>query len=339
MKALIISILLFSVNLNAQSFDKYMQYINQAELMIVEGKNKDALTSYDSAFSVWKTPFAQDIRNALQCAVLEQEMSKCYEYAKSLILLGCDLKFFYNQQGLRPFISSGKWRRLTDEYAGLRKEYMQNCNWEMRAQIEQLKARDQYWRKQDPDYTILRDSTFREDDRIMEEILEIFKEGYPTEYEIGVFINSDTILSSDPLMVILLHNYTSNAGYKKGVDLTDILYAFAREGQMHPHVFASLNDRSGSYKLETGFAQESIIWMVTGKNYFEKFTHDQVEQFDRQRRKLGLDLLEVARKKAVFQHCTTPNLFSFFKSPHLNGTSLPAPILNAFFYEISDCSG
>lgn len=195
-------------------------------------------------------------------------------------------------------------------------------------------GRDQFWRAQDPHYTSLRDSTFAEDARITAEVLEVFRESYPTAYEIGVFIEEDTLLSlPDPLHLILLHNYTKNDNYKTGPDLTEALLAFAREGRLHPDAFAYLNARSGEYQMQPGFARDGVVWRAGGKLYFEKIKPEQRDAIDQLRASVGLCSVEEMREKALFLLAGKAGGFRFFHAGFVAAADVPAPMLKKFFVE------
>lgn len=322
------------MTLPAQSFDSYLAHIQTAERHILNSAYAEALSSYDTAFTTWERPFPQDIRNALQCAVLTGNTREAYRHTKSLILLGLDLDFFFRQESLRSFRTSPAWRQIVDEYPTLRSRFVQSCNWLLRSRIESLNARDQFWRAQDPHYTSLRDSTFAEDACIMAEVLEIFQEGYPTAYEAGVFIEEDTLLSRlDPLHLILLHNYTRNENYKAGPDLTEALLAFTRQGRLHPDAFAYLNSRSGAYQMQPGFAQDGVVWKADGKLYFEKINPERQEAIDQLRASIGLCTVEEMREKALFLLAEKAGGFRFFHADLVAAADLPAPMLQKFFEE------
>lgn len=325
---------LLSLALPAQSFDSYLAHIQTAERHILNSAYAEALSAYDTAFTTWERPFPQDIRNALQCAVLAGNTPEAYRHTRSLILLGCDLNFFLQQESLKPFRTSTDWQRIVEEYPALRSRFIEDCDWRLRSRIESLVARDQFWRGQDPHYTTLRDSTFAEDARIMAEVLEIFQQGYPTAYEIGVFIEEDTLLSRlDPLHLILLHNYTRNDNYKAGPDLTEALLAFTRQGRLHPDAFAYLNSRSGEYQMQPGFARDGVVWKAGGKLYFEKIKPERQEAIDQLRASIGLCTVEEMRKKALFLLGEKAGGFRFFHADFAAAADLPAPMLQQFFVE------
>lgn len=327
--------MLLSNGLIAQSNTDYYQTIEAAETMIVEGDCSEATAEYEKAFTVLDKPFAKDIDNALKCATLNNQFEFSYHWAKQLILLGCDIKYFNEQTTLLPFLESNYWLRLTKEYPQLRLEFINTCNWTLRAKIEELYARDQFWRVKDPNYTVLKDSTFKEDDLIMEELLEIMViNDYPNEYNIGLFFRQDTIIDYSPIQMIVLHNYVDNPKhYKSGIDLTQQLQEQIKKYKFHPDAFAYLNDRSGAYRIGEGFEREGLIWKLNGKFYAEKKGAEWINNVDERRKKLGMDTLKNDRQKAVYQ--TTINArFNFFHERIISIIDLPQPMIDKYFEEI-----
>lgn len=339
MKYLLLTLSLLSFELEAQSFADYLSHVNRAELLITEEAYDDALLSYDTAFTHWESPFAIDVHNALQCAVLAGDMDRALAYGRALVLLGCDLNFFYAQERLKLFRTSAQWRVLIDEYANLRNQFAQQCNWPLRAQLEQLNVRDQVLRKQNSTYTFLKDSIFYEDNRIMDEVLKIFEDhGYPEERAIGVFVKRDTLILGDPLHIILLHNYVSNDVYKRGEDVTEQLLAFVAEGKMHPETFANLNDRADDYRMGAGFGHVNFIWKLKDKYYFEKTPQEQLAEQDRLRESLGLDTIAEMKQKLLFQFFKKKGYFDFFMgNPVIAKADFPISVADKYFEECLEC--
>lgn len=341
MKTFIISSILWIAcvgfaNSNTNPIKEYLAIVNKAELAIM---NKDyimAIQLYDKAFKKYARPYSRDIENAIQCALLSKNNTKIYEYAKALIAIGCDLNFFDKQQDFIAFKHSKEWLKLIKEYSALRTQFSKKCNWKLRHQLEALIARDQYWRNKDPNYQVLKDSTFKEDDLIMRELLAIFENGYPSEYKVGVFIKEDTLINSELILpLILLHNYTSDTNYKKGVNLTKQLTNFANDGSLHPDIFSYLHDRAGKYKIGNGFAREGIIWKIKGNLYFEKLSKEVVEDINVRRLSLGLCSVEEMRKKAVYQDQHN-GLFDFFENAYFNSIDMPQAIIDSFFILVEE---
>lgn len=321
--------LLCGISVSAQYKD-YNAKINLAESFIIEEEFSKALNQYRKCFSSFNKPFAKDLDNALNCAVKAKDFKTCSDITKKLLAIGCNVDFFRKQKSLSDFVKSKEWFKLLESSVYFQTQYYKNNNWALRAKIEELIARDQSWRNLDPHYTTLKDSTFNEDNHIMEELLSIMENEYPDEYEIGVFLRSDTIIAYSPLNIILLHNYSNNKDYKEGIDLTEVLIKHVEAMHMPVDVFAYLNDRSGEYKMGNGFGREGLVWLLDGEYCFEIMEDDWKAQMNKRRKEFGMEDLDLSRKKVLFEH-TKDSSFHFFHDTPLFSASMPEAIVKKFF--------
>ncbi len=71
--------LIHLLNVYSQEVDyrNYYKTINRAELKIVDSLYNDALTIYDSAFSIVAKPFGKDFHNAALLAIIVGNDDKC----------------------------------------------------------------------------------------------------------------------------------------------------------------------------------------------------------------------------------------------------------------------
>ncbi len=328
MLRILILILFFSTTLKSQDVEKYYQLINKAESQILNDSLISAVKYYESAFRAFDRPFSKDLYNALICSIKIGEDAASSEFIKGLIRLGCNLEFFRNNESFRNFIKTKYWLQIVDNYPSLRNEYFSNTNLELRSRIESFLCRDQFWRNQDPSYTILRDTTFKEDDRIMDDLAEIFENGYPGEYQVGLFFaNKSAIDHFSTIALVLLHNFTSADNYKVGRDLSDLLLRFVKRGELHNGVYAYLYDRSGDFKTDRGFGSHSI-WKVKGKYYTDKPSDEILSNQELKRKKIGLDPLDEFYRKFAFQEKNQE--FQFFTFLSSSQIDLPDEIVNQF---------
>jgi hypothetical protein len=87
--------LVLTGNLHAQSTGHtYNNYINKAELSIVDGKYAEALQNYETAFAQTKTAFAVDLYNACACAARLKDTEKVLGLTGWLVAKGVGEKFF-----------------------------------------------------------------------------------------------------------------------------------------------------------------------------------------------------------------------------------------------------
>lgn len=322
---LTILFLLFSTTVQSQSLDRYYALIHEAESKIVNDTTSAAIDIYAQAFALFEKPFSKDIYNALICAAKTEDHQYTTELVRRLMHLGCDLEFFRHNEVFNTYIKTKHWLGLVKAYSDIRKAYYDNINLELRSRVESLLCRDQFWRNKDPSYEELRDSTFSEDDRIMAELLDIFRDGYPDEYEIGLFFADGSIDHFHATGLILMHNYTSSDIYKIGFDLEDDLMTFVKNGQLHNGLYAYLVDGSGDFRDHRGYGSHSIL-MVRGNYYTDRPSKEIQQEIAQNRKDIWLDQTADFYKKFSYQ-LANPE-FQFFTAPSNIGVDLPEEILS-----------
>lgn len=300
---------------------------------IVKDSFDKANDAYDKAFAINNKPFSKDLYNASICASKISDHSRTSELVKRLMKLGCEPQFFTNNTIYDDFIKSKSWQSRVNDYPKLRSTYRNIVDHELRAKIQSLLERDQFWRNKDPLYSILKDSTFREDEMIMQEIFELFEHGYPSEYDIGLFFssNGDAITYFSHLSIILLHNYVSNDNYKVGYDLSDQLRGFVERGEMHHGLFAFLYDKSGQYKTNSGYGT-TMYYKVRGKYYTNQPSEQTLRIKNDNRAKIGLDNLINTEEKLKYE--LLHDEFDFFTGWKYVSVDLPTEVLDKAFREI-----
>ncbi len=139
----------FGFNNTVFSVDYYKYYLNtsKAELYILEFNYKEALSSYEKAFSEVDIPWAIDYHNACIASILCKEFDKTYTYLYSLLEKGLP-KSYYIENYDSLIKDQKKWITLK---SNLDSE-LKRINEKKRTDIkEELKSRidlDQYYRKQ-----------------------------------------------------------------------------------------------------------------------------------------------------------------------------------------------
>lgn len=335
-------VLLSSNCITAQSvFPKnvadYYVHINRAELLITDGRFSEAIAVYDSAFAKIKQPFALDFYNAMQCANLAKDYPKTKQFALSLVDLGCNSDFFFKRQTLKDFRASTAYFSFTNEYAAHRAKFMKRCDWKLRTKLEKIALRDQYWREQDSNYERIRATTYRLDDTLMVEVQQIFEKGYPTERQVGINMFNDTTINTvDLLYIPILHNYSDCDKTKKGIDFTDVLLNFTKQGVFPADGFAMLNASAGVYSYKDKERIASNIAMVFDKKiYFMNWGKNAAlkQTIDAQRQKHGLSTIAEAEKKVIYQYHKREGYFLFFKTTGVVGSisGMPQEMVEKMF--------
>ncbi len=275
-----------------RSFEKYLYYINKAEAELMGEHFKVASKYYDSALIVWTHPFAQDLVNQLICASHDSDYASVHYCARKLIHLGCPLSFFVKPTYLNGFRNTRYFKILIWEYSKFRPEFTHKNNWNMRTQIELLVATDELNVIQ----AQANKSNYTGDDTVRETLDRLFKNGYPNEYDYGVFMRDDTtIATEDPLLPVLAHNYGKydtiglTDTTRKWHDYTQLLSEGITKGTLHPEAFAWLNDKAGIYKQGAGFGEYDVLVLGDDKKYYTPI-HDSAMavSIDSNRLRLGL---------------------------------------------------
>jgi len=305
----------------------YYTAVNKAEESIVNDDFVAASDHYIEAFHSKQPPFAVDLFNALLCAAHEQRYDLAEAHAHGLARLGCPLEVFTNNPNLKGFVNSTYYKPFLNGYDADRKINERNVDHAVRGKVDSLFTIDQTMRLSDPEYSFLRDSIYREDMRIMRALLPLLNNDYPSEQRLGVRWGPQApSWETEPLVIILLHNYNSYDttgtdmpnGLKTAAEATDLtvqLLKAVEQGRLHPEVFAYLHDRSGDFRKGIDFAQELGILVIEGRCYVGRPDVDAA--LNARRAALGLCTKEQQRAKAVYK--MRSNAMGFVLSRGMSG--------------------
>ncbi|TXK37241.1 hypothetical protein FVR03_15675 [Pontibacter qinzhouensis] len=283
----------------------YHPHINRAELALAQKNYETALDLYQQAFAAVPSPFAKDYFNAAVCATHEGNEKLTYAYLEKLALKGVDLEYLKKQRGFKPLQESKKWRKFERKYPRYRKNYRQHVNLDLRADLDELYARDQYFRQAKGGLRAHIDTLRKIEAANVGVLLRaIEKHGYPGENQIGV---GDT-LELLPRFAIVIERQTR---FMDGYDFTKILQEAVQQGRLAPHAAAYLMEKQGFGDYKT----RALVKISCGKpkdcendkrlpdlSKFmkEKLSETQEENINEQRLDLGLESLKDYRRKVLF---------------------------------------
>ncbi|WP_377487353.1 hypothetical protein [Pontibacter toksunensis] len=281
----------------------YHPVINQAELKIVEENYAEALTAYKEAFAAVPSPFARDYYNAAVSAVRLKDEEQAFEYLEKLVLKGVSLPYLERQEAFDSLERTREWKKFVKRYPKQREKYEQGINAPLRADLDELYARDQYFRQAEGGLRVHGDTIRKiEADNITNLLNWINDYGYPGEALIGV---ADT-LEELPRFSIVIQRQTAA---RKGYDFKSILAKAVKEGRMAPQPAAYLLDQQAGKNLYNSkvFAKISCKrCKEKDKNYdkiqsllLEKMSEADVEVTNKRREQLGLESLQDYRKKVL----------------------------------------
>ncbi|MBK9286385.1 MAG: hypothetical protein IPN38_01560 [Flavobacteriales bacterium] len=316
-----------SLQLHDPQFRAYLTSVNQAEESIVNDDFAAASDHYIEAFHSKQQPFATDLFNALLCATHEQRYDVAEAHAHGLARLGCPLEVFANNPNLKGFVNSTYYKPFLNGYDADRMINERNVDHAVRGKVDSLFTIDQTMRLADPEYSFLRDSIYREDMRIMRALLPLLNTDYPSEQRLGVRWGPQApSWETEPLVIILLHNYNSYDttgtdnpnGLRTAAEATDVsdqLMKAVEQGSLHPEVFAYLHDRSGAFQKGINFQQEMGILVIEGRCYVGRANVNAA--LNARRAALGLCTREQLLAKAVYD--MRSNAMGFVMSRGMSG--------------------
>jgi hypothetical protein len=281
----------------------YHPFVDVAELNILNGAYEDALTAYKQAFASVPAPFARDYYNAAVCATQLNDEKQAFHYLEQLVLKGVSLPYLERQEVFDTLQTSGQWKKFARKYPKLRDQYEQTVDRDLRADLDELYARDLYFRNAKGGLRVHGDTIRKIEEANLQNLLaHISERGYPGEGLIGV---ADT-LEQLPRFSIVIQRQTKS---RKGYDFTDILTTAVKEGRIAPQPAAYLLDQQAGRNIYGSRAFSKVTCVgckeeqepeKTENLLVEKASEKQLERVDERREKLGLEPLAHYRKKVQY---------------------------------------
>lgn len=278
----------------------YHPIVNVAELNIVQGEYGDALAAYKQAFASVPAPFARDYYNAAVCAVQLNDQKQAFRYLEQLAVKGVSLPYLEQQQAFDSLRTTKQWQKFEKQYPKYRSQHEESLNKELRADLDELYARDQYFRLAEGGLRVHGDTIRKIETANVEKLLAWIEEyGYPGEQLIGV---ADT-LEQLPRFSIVIQRQTKA---RKGYDFTDILTKAVQEGRMAPQPVAYLLDQQAGQNIygSKAFVQVNCVKCKENeklKHYLvEKMSDEELERINGRRKQLGLEPMDHYRQKVLF---------------------------------------
>jgi len=294
---LIISIL-FWIKVEAQikNFCNYQKSINEAELNIIANQQCKALDIYYKTLTTSKGNFCKDIYNAL---ILANELNKTDTFFTLLQFIhtkGLSNEYLNSLEVFSKFHSDTRWQEFL-----IKNEHHPNIDWKLRAKIDSLCYKDQYFRKKEGSYKVYGDTIEKIDDENIAFLLKLMeKNRFPGEDDIGV----ENIRGEKGYDIVLLHHMQRRSKNKNLINITSHLINLLKEGKLPPNTASSwMSFHNGGYNSGT---EEVVNFNIeeTGietKFYKTKYTPEQKEQREKIRKELCLEPLENYYKKLIYK--------------------------------------
>lgn len=269
---------------------EYLHLIYAAEEEIMLDNYKQALQRYNEAFDLKKEKiFAEDIYNALTCALIIKDQTQSRKLLNQLAKSGVGEAFINTKFGSK-FAFDKSYFEAQCKIAKKVKRNFEQQNQKLSAIIDKLEKEDQYFHTLWADYIqtkkidfakIEEDSMYTAmsiaDKRISKELKKIYDNGNTlSEFQLGAFTHSDTSLDNKgKAYIIIMHNY-------QGVKTADTLFnpilkQQIENGDIKPLVFTLMSDANNN-KLKKDYG--NTVGYVAFKDqelYYNKFVYGNSE--------------------------------------------------------------
>ncbi len=207
-KLLCIAVALFSASgMYAFAFREYNRLLDEAARAFSEKNFSAAALFYDSAFALNERPIAMDLEAALKAALELRNFSRAFGYARRLAALGVGPAYFERKTAWKGLRKQAGWEALLKDAAANR-QAIEERNRYILAQLRQLRESaldiQTVYRKTKYSYDDQKNFLYQRDS-VAAILFNIFaKEGYLSEYRIGVTMLRDTLIAEPIFADILL---------------------------------------------------------------------------------------------------------------------------------------
>ncbi len=283
---------------------EYHPAIHQAELSITDQDYAAALNAYQYAFAAVPTAFARDYYNAALCALLLNDEKQTYHYLAKLVEKGVSLDYLQRQPLLDSLADTRSWKKFKRKYKKQRRAYQRRVNLDLRADLDELYARDQYFRRAPGGLRVYGDTLRKIETANVQQLLTwVAQYGYPGEDLIGV---ADT-LEQLPRFTIVIQRQTKA---RNGYDFFPVLRKAVQQGLLAPQAAAYLLEQQAGSSVYGTKAFLRINCNACqndkdkpehlGRLLIENRSEAELERIDAQRAALGLEPLDAYREKVRY---------------------------------------
>lgn len=232
----------------------YYEHVSAAELLIIDSFYEEALSLYNKAF-LYKNPgFIIDLRNYKELANVLNKKETYFQIDSLLKLFDSIPPNFKNKINIE---------QSRDFYIGLLDE-------DQKDRTEKYKKVDYIYQGESGNYIRYRDSL-----RYLKFIDKVLKDGFPSEFEIGIHnrLEPNTILE-----VLFRHWRAWN------FDINGIILKAVKDGKLRSTIAADLIDKGDIFGLHLAYEYNDELI-----NYYYKLKVGTIKQYDENRNKFYLD--------------------------------------------------
>ena len=291
-----------SSNIN-KDYKKYYEFINNAELLIVENDFFNAHQIYSEAFRQWPKAPSIDYYNALLCAVKSNIYSEAFSYLEILAKKGWELDYFLENPYLSELRKESEWERFVENYPKFNQLYTESLDTELLNELANMLIKDQSLAKSNR-YNEYLKTVISNADRIYELI-------YKNQTNNIHFGSVYSILYS-PFPVVLLRHYCGIYNeVQKGyidvskiindtlmlVNLEDALLKEIENGNLSPLVY----DLAVTYSNDANLYGNDLFLEVDTVIIRRKIEIEEEKQINEKRLKIGQEPIRDYIKKLEFK--------------------------------------
>lgn len=235
LKLIILSFVFFNSNAQEINYLKvYHPVINQAEVLVMDGKYRDALETYEKAFAAVPKAFMKDYFNAAVCATYIGDATNTYKYLLEVAGKGISLDFIKDEPAFMGIQRDPQWREFELQYLSKKRDFESKINKTLLDKLNKIYDRDQWFRMRNPE--AFADTIAKIDKQNARELdYLIAKYGVPGEDEIGCGQGGMPIIQY-PFYTVIKRQTPEN----QTVNFSNALLEGMRKGKILPHTAASL---------------------------------------------------------------------------------------------------
>ena len=238
---MLLALKFFCVNSQAQSYLRYYEEVNKAEIAFLDEKYELSDSLFNHAFSLVKRPFYEDYLTAAKNASKLNDTDKTFACLDNGIKRGLTLnRIRKEKKQLTGFLKTDAWKKLKKNYKEERDRYLQTLNLPLRKQIAKMIRQDQRVRV----IVLSPRRMLKIDKRNYQTLQAIIKENdnqWPGFSQIGEITVKNKYDVSRNITLLLLHFKDYEVDSLQPVMLKAVL-----QGEIYPYQYARIID----YKFE-----------------------------------------------------------------------------------------
>lgn len=278
----------------------YNGLVDKAEIAFIRGDCKEALLYYDKAFARNQYPFAQDLYNAVVCALHTSKNTRALRWCFLLAGKGTGADFFSKKAIFTPLKKERKWDELI-YYANQAKIAIQQRYKEANDFLNglyRLSDAIPFWDHTPDMQSQAEGDRLWKNDSLSQQLLKFIQDkGYPSEEMIGVYISRDTILEKHPAFYRLIEKrWPLFNSYVDSLFKVALLEKGVQQGLLKADIYCHMTARGLDWQRG---AEQRVYYSWYGCSiYANKYIErGEVAQF---RRSIGACSLDDYLKKLTF---------------------------------------